>query len=319
MPLSLWKFRPSALTSAVNAFTSGFSRYELTGCYESDNQRAIRDGVEILPMGAQSKLRTLQWNINSGWHNSRVHSGAAVQRGIIDAIRRADADVVVLNEYCSGRFTRLESCEEDLKALGYSSVTCAGVDYPTVIATRLRVTERKEVRLSFDRSALLVRVESNDGTLVWVIGTHLNHENGKRRHEEMQNLLRELDLMSLLGGAGAGERTLLVGDLNQQHECDYARDEWVRIRSGMEDRDSCQDDGVAKLLGDNGFVCAWDQDATPPAFRTNWDTSRPPATHWSGTIVDYSYGSPGISPVTVSISPSGWSDHRMTVCDWTWQ
>lgn len=109
---------------------------------------------------------------------------------------------------------------------------------------------------------------------------------------------------------------MLLGDFNQQREWDYARDEWDRIQSGMRRRGSCVDDGVAGMLEERGFACAWDN--SNPAPRINWETPHPPATHWSGTIVDYSYGR-NVSPMAVSIGPTGWSDHRMTVCDWTWR
>jgi hypothetical protein len=88
----------------------------------------------------------------------------------------------------------------------------------------------------------------------------------------------------------------------------------------------------SKLLMDQGFVCAWNNNGdgnnskkhyddaemvkATSTVVTNWETSHPPAMHWSGTIVDYSYGR-NILAVAVSISPAGWSDHRMTVCDWT--
>ena len=45
---------------------------------------------------------------------------------------------------------------------------------------------------------------------------------------------------------------------------------------------------------------------------------RPPATHWSGTVVDFSYGR-NVAPVSVSVGAPGLSDHRMTVCDWSWE
>lgn len=311
MASSFWKFRPSALvTSAASAFTftSAFSRAELTDYYEEDNRRAMQEGVKILQRPESSKLRILQWNINSGRHNNHLHPGDTVQKGLIDAIRDADADVVVLNEYCDNRFAKLETFEKDLKALGYH-VECATVDYPTAMVTRLKVKERKEVILSWDRSALLAQVETKDNELVWVIGTHLNHMCGERRQEEMQILTKELSEMEL-----DEEHVVLVGDLNQQRSQDYASDEWGRICLGMEDRNSCQDDGVAKMLTDQGFVCAWDETPLP---QTNWETPHPPATHWSSTIVDYSYGC-NASPLTLSISPVGWSDHRLTVCDWAW-
>ena len=42
---------------------------------------------------------------------------------------------------------------------------------------------------------------------------------------------------------------------------------------------------------------------------------KPPATHWTGTIVDYAYGR-NLTAEGVYISPAYWSDHRMIVTDW---
>ena len=61
---------------------------------------------------------------------------------------------------------------------------------------------------------------------------------------------------------------------------------------------------------------------------TNWLNRLPPATHWSGTVIDYAYhrnhnGPSSSSSATTSlqnvgtyISPSGVSDHRLVVTDW---
>lgn len=320
---SFWKFRPSALASAISAYTSAYSRDELTELYEYDNQRAAREDVTILSRSESSKLRTLQWNINNGRHNFDKHSSFVIQKGLVDAIKDSDADVVVLNEYSRKIAYRWhQTFEEDLKAIGYSYVECATVDYPTAIATRLKVKQYKEIQLSYDRSALLAQVQTKNGTLVWVIGTHINFACGEQRMEEMQALVTELEKFFVLDDMrwcskkNCATKIVLVGDLNQQRENDYAPEEWELIRSGMETRGSCQDDGVAQLLSDQGFVCAWDSKAPHPP-KTNWETAHPPATHWSGTIVDYSYGR-NVSPLNVSVGPDGWSDHRMTVCDWTW-
>ena len=107
----------------------------------------------------------------------------------------------------------------------------------------------------------------------------------------------------------------------------------------MKYRNADEDDGVANMLMNRGFVCCWDTTLPPEecdmddeatsnaaeekrrrkgsTVNVNWDTAFPPATHWSGTIVDYSYGV-NISPLYVSIGPDNWSDHRLTVVDWTW-
>mmetsp|Transcript_3018 Transcript_3018/g.6631 ORF Transcript_3018/g.6631 Transcript_3018/m.6631 type:complete len:325 (-) Transcript_3018:309-1283(-) len=319
-----WKFRPTELACSGNVYTSSSSRRELEGYYKVDNKRAEEEGVETLPRSESSKLRTLQWNINHIRHNRRAYSIDDIRKGIIETIRDADADVVVLNEYSSSFESRNRTFEKDLKNLGYH-VTCARVDYPTAVATRLMMQQQTEIQLSYDRSALIMQVQTEIGENVWVIGTHLNFIWGTQRHEEMEILISSLKELGILE---AKERIVLAGDLNQQRQNDYAPSEWEKIRLGMEFRDSCEDDGVAKILTNNGFACAWDSilpsmstNSLPQngnrGINTNWETSHPPSTHWSGTIVDYSYGY-NVSPVSVSISPAGWSDHRMTVCDWSW-
>ena len=135
-------------------------------------------------------------------------------------------------------------------------------------------------------------------------------------------------------------RSCLLGDLNQQRSKDYSSEEWARIKGGMKYRNATEDDGVANILMNRGFLCCWDTTLPPKecdmddeamsnaakeekrrrkgsTVNVNWDTAFPPATHWSGTIVDYSYGV-NISPLYVSIGPDNWSDHRLTVVDWTW-
>ena len=312
MSSSIWRFRPSALIAANNVFISQSSREKLEDFYEDDNRSAQQAGVTILPRYDSSRIRTLQWNINSGYYHYKDQSS-----NIINAIRNADADVIVLNEYCNEK-----SFEDDLKAAGYSYSRIGTVDYPTAIATRLKVLEEKEIILSYDRSALLIKAQASgaeENSHVWVIGTHINFMSGTRRNEEMQVLLKKLTKKGLVSGGSTttktNERIVLVGDLNQQRERDYSPEEWERILAGMEHRRSCVDDGVYNMLSDHGFVCVWDQRTS--SLTTNWEGNLPPATHWSGTIVDYSYGY-NVDPVAVSIGADSSSDHRMTVCDWSW-
>mmetsp|Transcript_2163 Transcript_2163/g.3114 ORF Transcript_2163/g.3114 Transcript_2163/m.3114 type:complete len:324 (-) Transcript_2163:70-1041(-) len=317
---TLWNFRPSSLSSDTNVYTLPSSRRDLEDFYEEDNHRARQEGVGILPKSSQTKLRTCQWNINNGFYLMGKLLHTDIQQGILDAIRHADADVVVLNEYHHCQYF-----ENQLKSMGYSSLLWTSKGCPTAIATRLRVDLQKDIRLSYERSALLMRVQvpHDNESCVWVVGTHLDYQNGKQRNREIRVLLDKLGTMGILSNdeaTSAVKRTVLVGDLNQQRPHDYAPHEWRRIRSGMVYRRSCQDDGVSKLLTDQGFVCAWDyndnsKEAT--TTRTNWETPHPPSTHWSGTIVDYSYGR-NITAVAVSIDSVACSDHRMTVCDWSW-
>lgn len=44
----------------------------------------------------------------------------------------------------------------------------------------------------------------------------------------------------------------------------------------------------------------------------------PPSTHWTGTLIDYTYFTgPGLELKGVYVSPSNLSDHRLVVSDWT--
>jgi endonuclease/exonuclease/phosphatase family metal-dependent hydrolase len=241
--------------------------------------------------------------------------GNNIHDGLLREIKDANADVVVLNEYT-------DALDKGLLTMGYT-IHIGTVDYPTALATRLNVSQHKEIILSDDRSAILAQVHTkakdNDDEMLWVIGTHVNFMNGQLRQQEMQVLVEKLDKMGLvISGTSSGnkkERIVLMGDLNQQREQDYSEDEWDRIHSGMIYRRSSVDDGVATMLLERGFVCAWDAHPSPD---TNWETKYPPATHWTGTIVDYSYSYGDVLPLAVSILPTVLSDHRMTICDWTW-
>lgn len=194
---SFWKLRPSALTSAVSAYEFDSSRRALEDFYEADNRTADARGIRVLPRRESARLRTLQWNVNNASYDSSggAMSSGAVRGGLIDAIRDADADVLVLNEYCRA----LSPDEGGLRDLGYSHLQRASVVYGTTLATRLEVTEHREVVLSGDRTALLARICPEDGEPVWVIGTHLNYCLGRQRKNEMQVLLDELDEMGIIG------------------------------------------------------------------------------------------------------------------------
>ena len=108
---------------------------------------------------------------------------------------------------------------------------------------------------------------------------------------------------------------MIIGDFNQQRKQDYTRDEWQMICENKQRRKSPLDDGVAYLLSAFGYRCICDR---PFAKQTNWSPlDPPPATHWSGTIVDHTYYKDDRLLLNgVYVSPSNLSDHRLVVCDW---
>mmetsp|Transcript_101189 Transcript_101189/g.151574 ORF Transcript_101189/g.151574 Transcript_101189/m.151574 type:complete len:341 (-) Transcript_101189:39-1061(-) len=317
-PPPMWNFRPSSFCSVTKYADLNVGTL-INQCIR-DNRRASSEGVTILPRSPSALIRTLQWNIH-GWTNAHGESHDGIAKGFRNTIFDADADVIVLNEY---RFYDRNYVHEDfermLREKGYS-FRCGTVSFPTAVATRFHVFETQEILLSPSRSALVLLVGKTSDSLesekVWVIGTHLDHHVGRQRRREMKVLLRYMDGRRLLDSCN---RAVLMGDFNQQRQEDYENSEWKQIAESMENRGVVEDDGVSTMLHKTQFGCAWDllSSSSLAQNSTNWETSRPPSTHWTGSIVDYSYGR-NVSALAASISPAGWSDHRMTVCDWIWE
>jgi len=244
--------------------------------------------------------------------------------------------------------------EELLRLRGYHySMVSEHGDTPTLIATRKRVLASKEVVLSHNRSALCLKIELPSDGSCWVVGTHLDAFDAHGRRSEIRTLLEEADSSNTAAAAAAVVPNLLMGDFNQQRRRDYTPFEWERVASSADLRGVPVDDGVAGILEEAGFRCALDHvrdnddddsnidnNNNNKNVSCNWNQARPPpSTHWSGTTIDYTYYSnpnshqhdssttntttttttttTTIHPHGVYVGPAGFSDHRMTVTDWT--
>lgn len=332
--MATWTRRPSVL-SLENYKDAKLSRESFLEHYQEDNRLAAASASPGSQASAvpprSSRFRTLQWNLNGWASDNGTLNSLTYSKQITATILQADADCIILNEYHWNDSSRAhEELEKKLLGLGYTTQMCGTVFCPTFLATRWHSSHKAELILSKERSAMVMRLMDDQGEFVTVIGTHLDHRDGQLRHKEMQKLLQDLFCQQRHGnpqeeqGAdfadddiidiGADTRIILAGDLNQQRQIDYPHEEWESaIAPSMVRRQVCLDDGVDTLLQKEGFLCAW-ENGSPT---TNWTTQHPPSTHWSGTVVDYSYGR-NVAVNAVFISPVGWSDHRMTVVDWTW-
>ena len=147
---------------------------------------------------------------------------------------------------------------------------------------------------------------------VWA--THLDHSDhysGKQRSEEAKVLINEAKKTE--SGIQDPEPILIIGDFNQQREKDYMEEEWSAICANKYRRASPTDDGVDKQLSQAGYSCIWDERPR----RANWKVAHPPpSTHWTGTIVDYTYYKGSIQCDGCFVSSSGLSDHRLIVSEW---
>lgn len=332
---SSWSFRPSVLQEP---HYHELKVDDITDYYVRDNERAEHEGVSIPPhpsvtttssssnadYGYSSAatqetlhLRTAQWNIQA-WRSPQG-TPANVQ-GIQNILRQVQADVLILNEYHWNDWnTRVhQTFERFLLRQGYQRWHCGTNGTPTLVASKYDVLEYKEIKLSYERSALCLKLNVPEQLQpVWVIGTHLDHLDGSQRHLEMEMLLNTLreEHNTIFTN---DEPVILAGDFNQQRKRDYTKQEWQRIAASMYKRKACPDDSVGTLLESQSFRCVFDQLGQQQQHRAtfNWETSSlPPSTHWSGTTIDYTY-TRHLDVQGVYISPAGYSDHRMTVCDW---
>mmetsp|Transcript_132318 Transcript_132318/g.382537 ORF Transcript_132318/g.382537 Transcript_132318/m.382537 type:complete len:324 (-) Transcript_132318:93-1064(-) len=323
--MSTWDFRPSVLSLVDEYREAKLPRSTFLEHYQRDNQRAA-DGFRQVP-SKSGKFRTLQWNLNGWAGDSGTLNALTYSKQITAAILQADADCIILNEYhWNDAGLAHQDLERVLKSNGYTTQVCGTVICPTFVATRWNTSHKQEWILSQERSALVLKLDSNedDGESLTVIGTHLDHRFGEQRLDEMTALMNNLfhQQSNPQDENHAGEleqvqtdtKIILAGDLNQQRQKDYPPEEWQSvIAPSMAVRKTCCDDGVDSVLQSKGFCCAWDDEDVVK----NWSTEYPPSTHWSGTVVDYSYGR-NVAARKVFISPAGWSDHRMTVVDWSW-
>lgn len=337
----MWRFRPQCFR---NGYYENASK--LLEMYSDDNIRASSssdtDDAVTVPPRKNNALRTCQWNVHmfheylsDGSHN---YDQAALATAIVDTILELDADIIVLNEFGMSRGSKKEPGRDCARALleaaGYS-VFVADCICPTAIASRLAVLEDDKFQLDIMRDAVAIQVRlkfndddlegkckelakcedlqqqgSDEEHLFWVYGTHLedcDDQVGNYRLGEIKTLIERIGFQT--------NRIMIVGDFNQQRKQDYTRDEWQMIVDNKQRRKSPQEDGVAYLLSAFGYSCIWDR---PFAKQTNWRAlDPPPATHWSGTIVDHTFFKDDRLFLNgVYVSPSNLSDHRLVVCDW---
>jgi endonuclease/exonuclease/phosphatase family metal-dependent hydrolase len=291
--LALWNFRPTALG---NSCYPSIEEDILFEHYIEDNERAQSDGVSV-PLRKKELFRTCQWNIN----NFNSPDWSCDRNGIMDTLFEVDADVIILNEYFwDERSSIHEDLEKRLQERGYKIFT-ASVFAPTAVATRLVVDHVQELSLDEERSAISIRL----GCGVWIFATHLCDYSAVKRLNEVNTLLMNLSSVK------ETERVIVVGDFNQQRDRDYSVSEWQTICASKKRRNVPRDDGVASLMDNAGFFCIFDQ-----ASSCNW-RGLPPSTHWTGTIVDYSYFR-NLYQKGVYVNTSELSDHRLIACDWSW-
>ena len=284
-----------------------------------------------------------------------------------------------------GRSGGILALQQRLEQRGYT-FHVAECSFPSAIATRLPVEHAGTFPLDDTRAAVhvTVRPDQNDAdaatavTAVTVYATHLDHKDGElhshfapnggcARPTEATELLRRVGMLSAAAAAAAAaatalapaqapaSRVLVVGDFNQQRRRDYTPGEWKLICASKKRRGCAETDGVADLMAEAGFVCAFDAggdrgtadggsggssdgDGSAEAggagpicegggfeqrrgggdtVAHNWAPGAPPpATHWTGTVIDLAFARGPVVPRGVFVVPSNLSDHRPVITDW---
>lgn len=307
----IWSNRPLALGVFEYAQQSAWNLQDL---YETENEQEQHVKVPARP--PRGVLRVCQWNVQSFQY---CDHGQSCAREIAHALLKIEPDIIVLNEYCSmdPQEPNARLLEQELRDNGYPTLHVAQGEYPTAVLTRLEVDVQDDFSLKTTRNAVVLRVKvPYFNQYVWLYGTHLNHFEDMEGHRlrEMRVLTNRIgDDLDQVGDSLDSVPVLIVGDFNQQRAIDYTTQEWESIVQSKERRrEASVEDGVDHhLQHDMGFVCAWD------AFDDcNWNPNHPPpATHWSGTVIDYAY-SKNLRAQGVYVSPVGLSDHRLCVTDW---
>ena len=316
---NLWR-RPSALSLANYATISVDSLFRH---YMHDNEQAAN--VKDPPAKPSRAFRVCQWNVH--YFCSTDSSGGCVRtfNKVFTELMRHDPDVIVLNEFAAEDPNENLSFLRRLENEGYKHLRAADIHFPTVVLVRYEgeVDHIEDFALDLDRRAVMIglklpeknesqqdSIETTKPRHLWIYGTHLHHVEDfpGRRLSEMKNLMNHVQ------NRPQTDAFLIVGDFNQQREQDYTPTEWRRIVANKAHRtESFTSDGVAELLQrTHGFTCVWDN-----ALNRNWPaTDPPPATHWSGTVIDYTY-SRNLQNVGAYVSSMGSSDHRLVISDWT--
>lgn len=297
-----------------------------------------------------AKLRLAQWNINvlhgadfksplSGKMAAEtVHSFQAdivlIQEGGVQAF---EGNVISPYSYLfegldsSDRITEFHEC---LKALGYTLIFADGVPNPAMLATRLHIVDVLDI-FSIDKGGsrchsyydkMVSEKETRNGRYVKIrIGedgvdgrpapiiavciTHLHHNENEMRGLRLGEIRTVLDNRPSSGSSA----TIISTDFNQTRKRDFHPREWAVITAGLDIVDQPHDDGVADELEANGFICTYDHMPSRP------DQMKPVFTHWTSTIVDYTYvhfeRPQAWSVDGVYVVPCSLSDHMPVIHD----
>lgn len=109
---------------------------------------------------------------------------------------------------------------------------------------------------------------------------------------------------------------VLAGDLNQARRRDCPAEEWAVVEDALRRFGAPADDGVSGALEAAGLACCWDAASSDRNFARH-----PPATHWTGTVVDHVYARAGAGAgrgaavVGAYVYASAVSDHMPVVVD----
>ena len=113
-----------------------------------------------------------------------------------------------------------------------------------------------------------------------------------------------------------GGCAIILADFNSLVRSHYEEEEWRVVAAGLASSHVRQplDDGVAALLPEHGFCCAYE--ACPRGCNNFGGWPAPPLTHWTGTVVDFAYvRGEGWAVDGVYVRYTPLSDHLPVVVD----
>jgi len=270
---------------------------------------AAVDDVCAASASAAPTLRVLTLNVH-GWHVDGLNDAWAAPPGLIALLRRADPDVIALQEATRNRVPPLAHALGNYHWL-FQRNTCLLSKHELIATTpghtagcgrkqKGRSPSHKEMKGGCHTRHCVGRLAGPDGIQVEVVCVHLDHQHEPRRLAEVAKLSRYL---AENGSAAPTARRVWTGDFNALTRSDYSDGVWAEIadsraRNAWEPPMSELTHAIARAptkkapLG-LGMLDA--RDAAPPEQRFG-----PLGTSRFDTRIDYVFVSPALAPAVAS-------------------
>lgn len=171
-----------------------------------------KGGAPALAQGNGKSLRILDWNT----HSMVNSAGMLDPEAIAAVIERQHADVVTLQEVTRGWLIAGATDEAEWLArrlhMSFAWSPAADSEFGNLLLSRYPIVSSQAVPLPYvdgpqHRSFVVANIDIGDGTVVRVIGAHLESNTARTHRTQVE---------TMLAYAGSQQPTIIAGDMNMQ-------------------------------------------------------------------------------------------------------